>query len=157
MNTTHGVVNTTCEVESVEYLAFEFSCKKNCKQPCIECLKKSFGKIPKKLYQKPPKTNVGKEPKKTDSRTAVQKVENDLAKIPLPIPDSIEVHRNVSSNKEQSHKMKWKRYRGRSYKFRWSLPSECYNGKCEVCGNLSCCNYYGLFSFFGIFSKKKVF
>ena len=108
---------------------FELACNRSCKRDtfdtCIHCLEKSFGKAPDRIFENSSKQN--------DSDTSPQTADNNLEEI--QIQDPVEVDANVTKNTEGSHKLLW------------NLPDECYTRKFDVCKNLSCCNYKGLFSF----------
>ena len=75
------------------------------------------------------KSSFGKPPKKSNSQTAVVNLETDKENIPTQ--NAIEGHSNLASNNERSHKMMWK------------LPDKCFENKCEVCRNNSCCSFRG--------------
>ena len=106
---------------------FELACNRSCKHDtrnaCINCFEKSFGSAPEKMIENTSKQN--------DSDTPFQTAENNLNEI--PIQDPIEVNSNVTKNIDRSHKLLW------------NLPDKCYSEKFDVCKNLSCCSYNGLF------------
>ena len=105
--------------------AFKVECFQNCTK--TEKERKNFFEKASKITN----TQI------IDPHIIVEDSDSNLDNITMPIQDLIEVNMNVSSNKNE-----------RSHNFMLKTDYfECFEEKCDVCRNNSCCNYYGLFPF----------